>query len=720
MTTEGAPELGFRRVRNAAAAAGHSRKGKLFTLCGYRHCILTLIALLAAGLAVGLNQIAPRGLEGAEVVSVTVLDRSDQLLRAFQTSAGRWRLPVEPKDVDSRYLAMLFAYEDQRFRTHVGVDPWALVRAAWQLARYGRIVSGGSTLTMQVVRLLEGEHHRSAAGKMRQALIALRLERRLTKDEILKLYLKLAPFGGNLEGVRAASLSYFGKEPQRLSTAQAALLVALPQSPEARRPDRYPDTARRARNRVLQRAVAAGIISRQEARRARAERVPDERREFPKLAPHLAEQVAGEQNAASIIRLTLDGAAQAGLEQLVRDHVKAQGAGLSAALIAVDHHSGDVIAHVGSASYFDETRYGAIDMTRAVRSPGSTLKPIIYGLSFEMGIAHPETLIEDRPVRFGTYSPKNFDSEWHGTVTIREALALSLNIPAVKVLDAIGPGKLFGRFQQIGLDPVLPTGAEPTLALALGGVGLRLIDLATLYAGLARGGEPVMLTYRRGAARQLDPPRARGERLLSPAATWYITEILRNAPAPANAKPGQIAYKTGTSYGYRDAWAVGFDGRHTVAVWVGRPDGAATPGLSGRATAAPILFDAFARLSRRRTPLAPAPAGVFLGAGNDLPPPLRRFRERSTESTQSPEATLQIAFPPDRAELEFADDGDDNAIVIKAEGGVLPLTWLVDGALVASDPARRELQLTGLGPGFVKLSVIDAKGRSDGVMVRVK
>ena len=216
-------------------------------------------------------------------------------------------------------------------------------------------------------------------------------------------------------------------------------------------------------------------------------------------------------------------------------------------------------------------------MTEAVRSPGSTLKPLIYGLAFEAGLAHPETLIEDRPARFGLYVPKNFDQSWHGTITVRMALAQSLNIPAVKVLEAIGPAKLYGRLQQVGITPVLPKGAEPSLALALGGLGLKLSDLAALYAALARGGEPIALTHRRGGAGGRRR-RSAGTRLLSPVAAWYVTDILRNAPAPANARPGQIAYKTGTSYGFRDAWAVGYDGRHTIAVWVGRPDGAATPG----------------------------------------------------------------------------------------------------------------------------------------------
>jgi penicillin-binding protein 1C len=417
-------------------------------------------------------------------------------------------------------------------------------------------------------------------------------------------------------------------------------------------------------------------------------------------------------------RLTVDRNAQASLEQLAREHMAGLGGRLSAALIALDHRTGEVIAHVGSPGYLDETRLGANDMTEAVRSPGSTLKPIIYGLAFEAGLAHPETLIEDRPARFGVYVPKNFDQDWHGTVTIRTALAQSLNIPAVKTLDAVGPTRLVGRLAQVGVAPVLPKGAEPTLAIALGGLGLKLSDLATLYAGLARGGAAIALQYRRDG--DGPKPAAAHGRLLSPVAAWYVTDILRNAPAPVGAKPGELAYKTGTSYGFRDAWAAGYDGRHTIAVWVGRADATATPGLSGRSAAAPLLFDAFARLSRQRAPLPTAPSGVLNVAAADLPPPLKRFRETRDDQPQGVflEPAVQIAFPPDRSELDVDDDSP--AIIVKAEGGALPLTWLVDGVPVAADPNRRQVELPVAGRSFLRLSVIDAKGRADRVTVRLR
>ena len=411
--------------------------------------------------------------------------------------------------------------------------------------------------------------------------------------------------------------------------------------------------------------------------------------------------------------------AQANIEALVRDYAGALGGRLSAAVVVVDHRTGEVIAQAGSPGLLDEDRFGGVDMANAIRSPGSTLKPIIYGLAFELGIAHPETLIEDRPSRFGIYVPKNFDHDWHGTVSIRAALTQSLNIPAVKVLEAVGAGRLYTRLQQSGVSPVLPKGTDPSLAIALGGLGLRLTDLAQLYATLARGGEPVVLRYRLDTA----PPKSAvaGQRLLSELAAWYVAEILCQAIPPANAKPGLLCYKTGTSYGFRDAWSVGFDGRITIAVWVGRPDGASTPGLSGRTSAAPLLFDAFARVSPRRTSMPLAPPGVLRVANADLPPPLKRFREGSAEEPAAgafAEPAVKIAFPPDRSEIEVEDG--DAGVVVKAEGGALPLTWLLDGEPLASDPQRREVELPSGSRGFFRLAVIDARGRTDRVTIRLK
>jgi len=643
--------------------------------------------------------------------SHAVLDRDGRLLRAYATTEGRWRLPAAEKDVDPRFLKLLFAYEDKRFYEHYGVDLLALGRAAFQLANQRHIVSGASTLTMQVARLLEPREHRSLGAKLRQIVRALELEQALTKGEILSLYLTLAPYGGNLEGVRAASLAYFGKEPRKLSLAEAALLVALPQSPELRRPDRFADVARAARDRVLDRAAAAGVVPRDEIARAKSAAVPRERKPLPVLAPHAADQVVAAEPDRRTHRLTIDAGLQRILQELAHERAQALGPQISIAILAVDNETGEVRARVASADYFDERRAGQVDMTLALRSPGSTLKPFIYGMGFEDGLLHPETLIDDKPARYGSYTPENFDLTFQGTVTVRRALQMSLNVPAIAVLGKVGVNRLSARLTQTGAALVLPKGEAPGLAMGLGGVGIKLSDLVMLYTGLARGGSAVPLVEREGAA----APNAR--RLLDPVAAWYVGNILIGAPPPDNAPPGRIAFKTGTSYGFRDAWAIGFDGRMTVGVWVGRADGAPVPGLVGRAAAAPILFDAFARSGNAPAPLAHAPKGAVFTATNKLPPPLQHFSADGGLAASEPP---RIMFPPDGARIELAKGAAPEPVVLKIAGGAAPLTVMVNGVPLSDQGGRRTLFFAPDGPGFVRLTVMDARGATDSVSVRLQ
>src|SRR5262245_43296187 len=566
---------------------------------------------------------------------------------------------------------------------------------------------------MQVARLLEPRADRTFAAKLRQVVRAVALERALSKDEILALYLALAPYGGNLEGIRAASLAYFGKEPRRLSLGEAALLVALPQSPEARRPDRGESLARNARDRVLDRM--AGLLPADEIAQAKAEPVPAARQRMPALAPHAADQAVAAAPERALHRLTVDANLQRRLEDLARERADALGAQISVAIVVVDHAGGDVLARVASSDYFDESRAGQVDMTVALRSPGSTLKPFIYGIGFEDGLIHPETLIEDRPIRFGTYAPENFDSSFQGTVTIRKALQLSLNVPAVAVLDAVRASRLTTRLAQAGAPLVLPKGEQPGLAMGLGGVGVTLADLTRLYVGLARGGTTVPLHERADA---VEPAP---QRLLDPVAAWYVGNVLQGTPPPAHAAAGKVAFKTGTSYGYRDAWSIGFDGKVTIGVWVGRPDGAPMPGLIGRTAAAPILFDAFARLGRPIAPLPHAPKGTVFATGAKLPPPLQRFRQGELPSA-GPEPP-RILFPPNGSRLELVQaDGNGSApepVALKVQGGIEPLTVLVNGVPVAARAGRRNLSVPVDGPGFLRLTVMDARGAGDSVLVRL-
>ncbi|MBN9060851.1 MAG: penicillin-binding protein 1C [Rhizobiales bacterium] len=712
---------GGKRGERERSARGEGRK----TSKARRFIVAALAASFVSSVAAGVGlycfvqSLGPLDVSMARERSPIVVDRDGRLLRPFTTRDGRWRIPVQAQEVDPRYLKILMAYEDRRFERHRGVDLKSLARAALQFASQGRIVSGGSTLTMQVARLLEPREERGVSAKLRQMARAWQLERAFTKEQILDLYLALAPYGGNIEGLRAASLAYFGKEPRRLSFGEAALLVALPQSPETRRPDRFAPTAQRARDRVLDRAAEWGVITVAEAERAKTESVPHARRAFPMLAAHAAEAALRRTPRASVIKLTIDGRLQASLEQLVRERVEKIGPKLGGAVIAVDHASGEVRAHVGGGQYLAGERAGGVDLAFAVRSPGSALKPFIYALAFENGVAHPETMLEDRPSRFGAYAPENFDQTYQGNVTARKALQNSLNVPAVELLAEVGPANLLTRLRGAGADIVLPKDSNIGLAIGLGGLGIRLADLAKLYAGLARGGDTVPLIWRADADDvKSTPPR----RLTSRVASWYVGDVLRGAPPPTNAPHGRLAFKTGTSYGYRDAWAVGYDRNMTIAVWVGRPDGAAVPGLVARQIAAPILFDAFARAGID-SDFPPPPGDAIIATNASLPPPLRNLKKDAPRTAGAVAAIpLRIAYPLDesRIDLGFARGVDaGEPLVMKASGGAPPFTWLVNGKPVAEQAVRRQATWKPDGAGFAQLSIVDAHGATASVRIRL-
>ena len=640
--------------------------------------------------------------------SVEVRDRNGALLRAYTVGDGLWRLGVTSGQVDPGFVKLLLAYEDNRFYDHAGVDGLALLRAAGQAILAGHVVSGGSTLTMQVARLLEDSGTGHVEGKLRQMRVALALERRLSKAQILDLYLLLAPYGGNVEGVRAASLAYFGKEPRRLTPAEAAVLVAIPQRPETRRPDRAVARATDARDRVLARAEAAGLLDAETVAAARREVVPAARRDFPSVAPHMADRARAADPQAQVLALTLDKGLQVALEQLAADVVRGQGARLQVAIVAADHRTGEILASVGSTAFQADARAGFIDMTEAIRSPGSTLKPLVYGLAFDEGLAHPETMIDDVPSDFGGYRPQNFDHQFRGTLRLREALQYSLNIPAVALTEALGPARLLQAMDKAGMDARLPPG-QPGLAIALGGIGVTLTDMVQLYAAMARGGVVLPLTYLKGA------DHAAGQRVLSEVAAWEVGDILAGLAPPPGAPENRLAYKTGTSYGHRDAWAIGFDGAHVVGVWMGRPDGSPVPGAFGAELAAPVLFQAFARIAPVLVPQPPAPSATLLVANAQLPQPLQHFRSRSAAFAAAPDAPA-LSFPPDGAEVELLAGG----LMVRVAGGTAPFTWLADGAPVATGLEERQTVLAHLSPGFVTLSVIDAAGRSARASVRLR
>ena len=640
-------------------------------------------------------------------VGTEVLARDGTLLRAFQVADGRWRL--DPGPVDPLLVEMLLAWEDRRFHRHRGVDGRAMLRAGVQAVRHGRVVSGGSTLTMQVARLLEDGPTGQWAGKLRQVRVALALERRLDKDRIVQLYLRLAPYGANVEGVRAASLQWFAKEPRRLTPAQAALLVALPQAPERRRPDRHPQAAEAARDRVLARAAALGVIADEDARAALAEPVPQVRRAFPALAPLLAARLARAHPGATRIETTIDPRLQRRAEALAARATGRHGARVSAAIVMADHRSGEILASVGAAEWTGGQSGGFIDMTRAVRSPGSTLKPFVYGLAFDDGIAHPETLIEDRPATFGRWQPQNFDRHFRGTVSLRQSLVWSLNIPVVKLAEAVGPHRIAQALERGGIRLRLE-GGGPGLAVVLGGAGVTLEELAQGYGALARGGRGVRFSALPGGGQE--QPLA----MFSRTAAWQVANILAQTPTPTGTATGRIAWKTGTSYGHRDALAVGFDGGHVVAVWLGRPDGTPVPGAFGGDLAAPVMFDLFDMLAH--VPLPAPPPQALTVPNSALPVPLRRFAPAGQASALAarprPGDGLELTFPPDGAEMDAT-----GPLTAKARGGRAPYSFLLNGHAVATGQNQPEAVLPNPGPGFARLTVIDAAGASSTASIRL-
>lgn len=507
-------------------------------------------------------------------------------LRTFADRNGIWRYPVSLSQVSPLYRQALIGYEDRWFHRHPGVNPLAMVRAAWQNLRAGRVISGGSTLTMQVARLID-PHDRSIPGKCKQILRALQLEWHWTKDEILTYYMNHAPFGGTIEGVQAAALTYLGKSAGELSHAEAALLTVLPQAPSRLRPDRAPAKARKARDKVLKRLQTLGIWPVGVAEDARQEAVFADRYKAPRSCPLLARRLRKAHPGREVLKTTVDATLQLELAALARQYAFRLPPTDSIAILVVDNRTMGVKAYVGSADFDDDARFGHVDMISAIRSPGSTLKPFLYGASLDAGLIHSQSLLTDAPRLSGSYRPGNFARGFSGPVSATEALQRSLNVPAVQLLEAYGPQALTDRLRNAGLQLRFPDGGRANLAMILGGVGTSLESLTAGYTALARNGLA-------GGLRYLREDDLKERFLMSPGGAWIVRDMLRH-PFPGQGMLHLVqnrpsyAWKTGTSYGFRDAWAMAVSNAVTVGVWVGRPDGTPSPGQYGSATAAPLL-----------------------------------------------------------------------------------------------------------------------------------
>lgn len=570
---------------------------------------LAVVALVLVTAIWAADKIWPLPLHEVDPARVVVAHDGTPLWR-FADADGIWRYPVTIDEVSPRYLQALINYEDRWFWKHPGVNPFSVLRAAWQDLSSGRVVSGGSTLTMQVARLLD-PHPRTFGGKFRQLWRALQLEWHLSKRDILTLYLNRAPFGGTLQGVGAASWAYLGKSPAQLSYSDAALLAVLPQAPSRLRPDRWPDRAEAARNKVLERMAIQGIWSAKQVQESREEPVWLAPRQMPQLAPLFSRMMLGKSRSDKIVT-TLDAGLQRQLEELAQNWKGRLPARSSLAMIVVDHTDMSVRGWVGSVDMNDDSRFGHVDMVNAIRSPGSVLKPFIYGLALDDGLIHPASLLQDVPRRTGDYRPGNFDSGFHGPVSMSEALVRSLNLPAVQVLEAYGPKRFAASLRNVGLPLYLPAGAAPNLSLILGGAGARLDDMAAAYSAFARHGKAGKL--------RLQPSDPLLERpLMSAGAAWIIRRIMADEaqPLPDNAlsRVVPLAWKTGTSYGYRDAWAIGINARYVIGIWTGRPDGTPVVGQFGFASAVPLLNQVNNLLLSRGTnqPEDPRPESVSRG-----------------------------------------------------------------------------------------------------------
>lgn len=660
---------------------------------------LGTVAIIAA------DRLCPPDLSRYQQTGTEVLARDGARLAVFPVKGGTWRLRTTAGDVDPRYLDMLIAAEDRHFWSHPGIDPLAMLRAAVQWAGAGHIVSGGSTLSMQTARLLE-PHRRGLRGKLHDMLRALQLERRYSKSEILAMYLTLAPFGGNVESVRAASLAWFGHDAARLTASEAALLVTLPQSPSRRRPDRHWDAAT---------AAVARLSSRLDLPDAGRAPVPAARHAMPRLAGLFAAAQARRAPPGSVLTTTIDASLQKRLESLLDREMAAAEPQAGVAAMIVGNRSRDVLASVGGRGGLYPG--GALDLTMTRRSPGSALKPFIYGLAFDAGLLHPLTLIPDAPNQVAGYAPHNFDYEFHGAVTARTALRQSFNVPAVEVLSLVGSTRFVAALRQAGAVVALP-GREPSLAVALGGLGINLRDMVMLYAALGDDGRSQPLRGLRG-----EPPPPRRD-FMGRLAVYYLRQILAGSPPP----PGmayavlsggrEVAFKTGTSFGFRDAWAVGYSGSATVGVWTGRADGTPRPGAFGRAAAAPLMLDIFALLPPEEPAEAePPPGAIEVASTADLPAGLRRLAGFAANAWQAERPRL--SFPPAGATLELArtPTGELAAIDLRASGGTPPFRWLVNGAPVAGNgPA---LDWAPDGPGSVRVTVIDADDRAASARFRL-
>ena len=530
--------------------------------------------------------------------SAIVLDREGNLLRALLSDDEMWQLPMASKDISATLKNTIIGYEDQHFYWHFGINPISIMRATIANIKAGKIVQGGSTLTMQVARMMEPKK-RTIKNKLIEMFRALQLELRYSKQEILDFYFNMAPYGGNIIGVGAAARLYFQKKPDQLSLGECALLTAIPNSPNHFRPDINFEASKTARDKVIELLYQRGKISADQKKEALSEPIPNKRFELPFSIPHLSTTLVQKYPGHHILQTTIDTRIQQLAERTLQTHLAPlQKRGISnGAIVVIENRTRNVLALVGSRDFFDDDNQGQVNGALSPRSPGSALKPFVYALGIEHGVISPQSLLYDVPVEYSGYRPENYDEIYHGVVTVEQALIRSLNVPAVNLYAELGQDGIYSFLKEAAITTLPKPKDYYGLSLILGGCEVTLLELTNLYAGLATGGE-----FRPPRVLQ-SQPELKGKQLLDAGTCYIMAELLSQLRRPDlpsswefSLNLPKIAWKTGTSYGHRDAWSIGYTPKYTVGVWVGNFDGKGTPALVGAEVAAPILFSIFSAI----------------------------------------------------------------------------------------------------------------------------
>jgi penicillin-binding protein 1C len=584
----------------------------------YKTTFASLLLCTAAYLGfITLDRLFPFPIASLHRQAATIVtDREEAPLRIFLPPDEQFRIPVTLSEVTPIFLQTLVASEDRWFYSHPGVNPFALMRAAWVNLRYGRIVSGASTITMQIARLAEPKP-RTIWAKGQEMFRAVQLERRFSKNQLLEFYVNLTPYGGNVEGIGAASTVYFAKPPAQLSLGEAALLAVLPRSPNIYNPTRNPQAALAVRNRALTQLQRQNVFSPAVIADARRHPVQVLSWRPPFVAPHFCQMVIDRLSREPKVVTTLDRR----LQHIGEMQIAARLAGLrdrgitSTAVVVIENDSRAVRVLVGSPDFFATATQGQVNAATARRSPGSTLKPFLYAMAMDLGLIIPDSYVLDVPTDFAGYVPENYDGQYGGLVTVREALVRSLNVPAVRLLSQVGLPAFHALLQRGGLATLDRPATTYGLPLILGSGEVTLLDLTNLYATLATGGTHQAVRFHAHESART----SMHEQLLSPESTHLVTRTLTGLQRPDLPRAWHltrevpvVAWKTGTSYGHRDAWSLGFSARYTIGVWVGNVDGRGQKGLSGAEHAAPLLFDLF-RVIEGGTAQLPRPQDLQLG-----------------------------------------------------------------------------------------------------------